>query len=85
MDRLREKYMNKTFRIRFGFSCSVNRKPVLSHVEGSKTCPELGRTIENLKWLGLLAGGGSAPPHAFVQGLRDLGYIANFETCVSWG
>jgi hypothetical protein len=60
--------MNKTFRIRFGFSCSVNRKPVLSHVEGSKTCPELGRTIENLKWLGLLAAGGSAPPHAFVRG-----------------
>jgi hypothetical protein len=69
--------MNKTFRIRFGFSCSDNRK--------SKTCPELSRSIENLKWLGLLAGGGSAPPHAFVEGLRDLGYIANFETCVSWG
>ena len=37
--------MNKTFRIRFGFSCSDNRK--------SKTCPELGRRIENRKLLGL--------------------------------
>jgi putative tryptophan/tyrosine transport system substrate-binding protein len=52
---LREKYMNKTFRIRFGFSRSDNRK--------SKTCGEpfgcaqdkLCRTIENLKWLGLFA------------------------------
>jgi putative tryptophan/tyrosine transport system substrate-binding protein len=53
MDRLREKYMNKTFRIRFGFSCSDNWEPVLSHVEGSKTCTELSRSIENPKWLGL--------------------------------
>ena len=30
--------------------------------------------------IGYLAGGGSAPPHAFVQGLRDLGYIANCGT-----
>jgi putative tryptophan/tyrosine transport system substrate-binding protein len=47
MNRLREKYMNKAFRTRFGFSCSDNRQ--------SKTCPELGRRIENLKWLGLSA------------------------------
>jgi putative ABC transport system substrate-binding protein len=46
MKRLREKYMHKTFRIRFGFSCSDNRDP--------ETCPELGRRIENLKWLGVV-------------------------------
>ena len=46
MNRLREKYMNKTFRIRFGFSCSDNRK--------SKTCTELSRSIENPKWLGVV-------------------------------
>ena len=37
--------MNKTFRIRFGFSCSDNRQ--------SKTCTELSRSIQNRKWLGL--------------------------------
>ncbi len=37
--------MNKTFWNRFLDSCSDNRK--------SKTCPELCRRIENLKWLGL--------------------------------
>ena len=37
--------MNKTFRIRFGFSRSDNRKP--------KTCTERSRSIQNLKWLGL--------------------------------
>ena len=41
--------MNKTFRIRFGFSCSDNREPVLSHVEGSKTCGERGRTDRKSK------------------------------------
>ena len=40
------KYMNKTFRIRIGFSCSDNREP--------ETCTEPCRKIENLKWLGLL-------------------------------
>ena len=44
MNRLREKYMNKTFRIRFGFSCSDNRK--------SKTCTELGRRIQNAEMAG---------------------------------
>jgi putative ABC transport system substrate-binding protein len=39
--------MHKTFRIRFGFSCSDNRK--------SKTCSELSRRIENLKWVGIYA------------------------------
>ena len=39
--------MHKKFRIRFGFSCSDNRK--------SKTCPELCRRIENLKWGGIFA------------------------------
>ena len=50
--------MNKTFRIRFGFSCSDNRKP--------KTCTafdklrpracrgEPSRSIENPKWLGVV-------------------------------
>jgi putative tryptophan/tyrosine transport system substrate-binding protein len=37
--------MNKTFWNRFSAFYSDNRK--------SKTCPELGRRIENLKWLGL--------------------------------
>jgi putative tryptophan/tyrosine transport system substrate-binding protein len=37
--------MNKTFWRRFLDSCSDNRK--------SKTCTELSRSIENLKWLGL--------------------------------
>ena len=46
--------MKKTFRTRFGFSCSDNRKPVLSHVKGSKTCTELSRSIENPKWLGVV-------------------------------
>ena len=39
--------MNKTFRIRFGFSRSDNRK--------SKTCTELGRRIANLNWPPLCA------------------------------
>ena len=57
MNRLREKYMNKTFRIRFGFSCSDNRQ--------SKTCTcdepfdgaqdKLCRTVENRKWVGIFA------------------------------
>ena len=38
--------MNKTFRIRFGVSCSDNRKP--------KNCTELNRSIENPKWLGVV-------------------------------
>ena len=38
--------MHNTFRIRFGVSVSDNRK--------SKTCPELGRRIQNRKWAGLL-------------------------------
>jgi len=37
--------MHNTLLKRFLNSCSDNRK--------SKTCPELGRRIENLKWLGL--------------------------------
>ena len=39
--------MNKTFWNRFLDSCSDNRK--------SKTCPELSRRIENLKWAGVVA------------------------------
>jgi len=39
--------MHKKFRIRFGFSCSDNRK--------SKTCTELSRSIENPKWVGIVA------------------------------
>jgi putative ABC transport system substrate-binding protein len=39
--------MHKTLRKRFLDSCSDNRK--------SKTCPELGRRIQNRKWLGLFA------------------------------
>jgi hypothetical protein len=38
--------MNKTFRIRFGFSCSNNRKP--------ETCTELSRSIDNPKWRGVV-------------------------------
>ena len=38
--------MNNRFRIRFGFSCSDNRKP--------KNCTELSRSIENPKWLGVV-------------------------------
>jgi ABC-type uncharacterized transport system substrate-binding protein len=68
----------------------------------SKTCPELCRRIQNLKWLGILviaatfvlcgavaqaqqpgkipwigylAGSGSSPNKAFVEGMRDLGYV----------
>ncbi len=55
--------MNRIFRIRFFASQSDNPKPVLSQVEGSKTCPfdklragsELCRRIENPKWVGVLA------------------------------
>jgi putative tryptophan/tyrosine transport system substrate-binding protein len=39
--------MHKKFGLRFGFSSSDNRK--------SKTCPELGRRIQNRKWAGLFA------------------------------
>ena len=39
--------MYKTFRIRFGFSRSDNRK--------SKACPEPRRRIENPKWVGIFA------------------------------
>jgi hypothetical protein len=39
--------MHKRLLKRFLNSCSDNRK--------SKTCPELGRRIENLKWAGFLA------------------------------
>jgi putative tryptophan/tyrosine transport system substrate-binding protein len=36
-------------------SPSDNLKPVLSHAEGSKTCTELSRSIENRKWVGIFA------------------------------
>src|SRR5437867_2842650 len=36
-------------------SSSDNLKPVLSHAEGSKTCTELSRSIQNLKWVGIIA------------------------------
>jgi putative ABC transport system substrate-binding protein len=39
--------MHNTFPMRFGFSCSDNRK--------SKTCPEPGRRIQSRKWAGLFA------------------------------
>ena len=39
--------MHNTFRVRFGVSVSDNRK--------SKTCPELGRRIQNRKWAGTFA------------------------------
>jgi putative ABC transport system substrate-binding protein len=42
-----EKQMHNTFRIWFGFSSSGNRK--------SKACPELSRSIQNLKWGGIVA------------------------------
>jgi hypothetical protein len=41
--------MNEAIRIRFLDSQSDNLKLVLSHAEGSKTCAELSRSIENLK------------------------------------
>jgi putative tryptophan/tyrosine transport system substrate-binding protein len=46
--------MKRIFRSRFSASQSANLKPVLSLAEGSKACGEPCRTIENLKWLGLL-------------------------------
>jgi hypothetical protein len=42
-----EKQMHKTSRIRFAFFCSDNRK--------SKACPEPRRSIQNLKWGGVVA------------------------------
>jgi putative ABC transport system substrate-binding protein len=45
--------MHRTLLNLFLKSCSDNLKPVLSEVEGSKTCTELSRSIENRKWLGL--------------------------------
>ena len=42
--------MDKTFWLRFLDSHSDNRKPVLSKVEGSKTCAEPRRSIQNLKF-----------------------------------
>ena len=86
--------MHNTLLKRFLGSFSDNRK--------SKTCPELNRSLQNLKWVGVFAifvslvgrvgmadaqqrtkvprigyltNAGSVPSKAFVQGLRDLGYI----------
>lgn len=41
------------------------------------TTASLGEAQEGTKirWIGYLAGSGSAPNHAFVQGMRDLGYV----------
>jgi hypothetical protein len=50
-----EKPMRQKSFLRFPGFHSGNLKPVLSQVEASKTCPEQGRRIENLKWLGLIA------------------------------
>jgi ABC-type uncharacterized transport system substrate-binding protein len=47
------KHMDKRLLNLFLNSCSDNRKPVLSEVEGSKTCTELSRRIENPKWVGI--------------------------------
>ncbi len=47
--------MNGLFRIRFFDSQSNNRKHVLSEVEGSKTCPEPRRRIQNRKLAGIVA------------------------------
>ena len=55
--------MNEKTSLRVPNSCSDNRKPVLSpstslrinSVEGSKTCPESRRSIQNLKWGGVVA------------------------------
>src|SRR6266487_3743986 len=47
--------MNEIFPIRFLDCPSDNLKPVLSEVEGSKTCPEPRRRIQNLKWVGIFA------------------------------
>jgi putative ABC transport system substrate-binding protein len=57
MKRLREKYMNKTFRISFGFLCSDNRKPETCTAFDKfrpRACRgELSRRIQNRKWAGL--------------------------------
>jgi len=47
--------MNERSWTRSPDSSSDNRKPVLSEVEGSKTCPELRRSIQNRKWAGIVA------------------------------
>jgi putative ABC transport system substrate-binding protein len=47
--------MHRALPKRFLNSCSDNLKPVLSLAEGSKTCPELCRRIQNPKWAGLFA------------------------------
>jgi putative tryptophan/tyrosine transport system substrate-binding protein len=47
--------MNEMSWLRVLNSYSANRKHVLSEVEGSKTCAELGRSIQNLKSMGVVA------------------------------
>src|SRR5918996_2728330 len=47
--------MHDTLLKRFLNSGSDNLKSVVSEVEGSKTCPELSRRIENPKWAGIFA------------------------------
>jgi putative tryptophan/tyrosine transport system substrate-binding protein len=41
------------------------------------TTASLGEAQEEkkIRWIGYLAGSGSAPNQAFVQGMRDLGYV----------
>jgi putative ABC transport system substrate-binding protein len=47
--------MSKIFSIRVLGSHSDNRKPVLSEAEGSKTCAELRRSSQNLRWRRIFA------------------------------
>jgi putative tryptophan/tyrosine transport system substrate-binding protein len=48
--------MNTKFWSRFfESSLSLNLKPVLSFAEGSKTCTEPRRSVQNLKWTGIFA------------------------------
>ena len=78
--------MKRIFRLlRFFASQSDNLKPVLNEVEGSKTCPELCRRIENPKWVGIFAialtfaFGGAVATAQQAKKVTRIGYLATYD------
>jgi len=63
----------------FGFSICRSKRRIFCFVLSAFLCSlsfaAEAQNGEKIHWIGYLAGSGSAPNRAFVEGMRDLGYI----------